>query len=57
VNGPLGFYRRQYTGDINEQKRDLELEQQRRQQQQVELRSNVNIFSQVVLLHWSFEFE
>lgn len=38
----MGFYRRQYSGNIEEQKRDLELEQQRRQQEEKEHRSNVN---------------
>ncbi|CAF3661866.1 unnamed protein product [Rotaria sp. Silwood1] len=38
--GPLGFYRRQYVDNIDEQKRDLELEQRRRQQQEMEHRSN-----------------
>jgi len=40
ATGPLGFHRRQYTGDINEQKRELELEQRRRQQDDLEFRSN-----------------
>ncbi|CAF0966951.1 unnamed protein product [Rotaria sordida] len=38
--GPLGFYGKQYTGNIDEQKRDLELEQKRRQQEEMEHRSN-----------------
>ncbi|CAF1193894.1 unnamed protein product [Rotaria sordida] len=38
--GPLGFYRKQYAGNIDEQKRDLELEQRRRQQEDMEHRSN-----------------
>jgi len=41
--GPLGFSGRQHTGNIEEQKRDLELEQRRRQQEEMEHRSNVNI--------------
>ncbi|CAF2489953.1 unnamed protein product [Rotaria sp. Silwood2] len=38
--GPLGFYGKQYTGDIEEQKRELELEQRRRQQEEMEHRAN-----------------
>ncbi|CAF0781133.1 unnamed protein product [Rotaria sp. Silwood1] len=38
--GPLGFYGKQYTGNIEEQKRELELEQRRRQQEEMEHRSN-----------------
>ncbi len=41
--GPLGFYGRQPSGNIEEQKRDLELEQRRRQQEEMEHRANVNI--------------
>lgn len=38
--GPLGFHRRNYNGRIDEQKRDLEAEQRRRQQEDMEHRSN-----------------
>lgn len=38
----MGFYRREYNGRLEEQKRDLEIEQQRRQQEDREHRSNVN---------------
>ena len=41
--GPLGFYDKQHTGNLDEQKRDLELEQRRRQQEDMEHRANVNI--------------
>ncbi|CAF3018673.1 unnamed protein product [Rotaria sp. Silwood2] len=40
TTGPLGFHRRQYSGNIDEQKRDLEVEQRRRQHEQMEHRSN-----------------
>jgi len=38
--GPLGFGRRQFSENIEEQKRELELEQRRRQQEELEHRSN-----------------
>ncbi|CAF3949190.1 unnamed protein product [Rotaria magnacalcarata] len=38
--GPLGFYGKQYSGNIEDQKRELELEQRRRQQEEMEHRSN-----------------
>ncbi|CAF3807178.1 unnamed protein product [Rotaria magnacalcarata] len=38
--GPLGFDRRHYSGNIDEQKRDLEVEHRRRQQEEMEHRSN-----------------
>lgn len=39
----MGFHRREYNGRLEEQKRDLELEQQRRQQEEREHRSNVKL--------------
>lgn len=39
TTGPLGFHRRNYSGNIDEQKRALEQERQRRQQEEFEHRS------------------
>ena len=50
--GPLGFGRRNYSENIDEQKRDLELEQRRRHQEDMEHRSNVNISLSFASLTW-----
>ena len=48
IVGPLGFYRRQYSGNINDQKHDAEIQHQRRQQERTERRLNVKyIFYQI----------
>jgi hypothetical protein len=51
TNIPLGFYRRKYNENIEEKKREVELEHQRRQQEDIAFRSHVDEFIERFVVH------